>query len=265
MREDPGNDAQDELAAESASAGTVRPPSYQVRLPAFEGPLDLLLHLIRINEMDIFDIPIVEVTNQYREYLELMRQLDLAVIGEFLFMAATLMHIKSKMLLPRDAESDGEPLEDPRAELTRQLVEYQRIKQGAENLQALESVRGLVWNRGERTFEEFEGEELLVVDLYALLGAMRKVLDRLAARERFQLRTEDFSVPEKVEWLGEMLSKGRSVSFLSLISSMAARGEIIATFLAVLELMRQRRLIALQRASFDDILLAPAAPEETSA
>lgn len=239
-----------------------QPTAYQVKLPAFEGPLDLLLHLIRVNEMDIFDIPILEVAQQYQQYLELMRQFDLEVAGEYLLMAATLMHIKSKMLLPRDGEPEGEESEDPRADLTRQLVEYQRIKQAAENLQALESVRGLVWSRGDRRFEEYAGEELLVIDLYTILGAMKKVLDRLAVRERFEIRTEEFSVPEKVEWLSDLLSKGRAVSFLALITAMGSRGEIIATFLAVLEMMRTHRLIALQRIAFDDILLAPSTAEE---
>lgn len=241
------------------------PADYKVRLPAFEGPLDLLLHLIRVNEMDIFDIPIIEVTRQYEEYLSLMQRLDLEVAGEYLLMAATLMHIKSKMLLPREVEPEGETSEDPRAELTRQLLEYQRIKQGAENLQALESVRGMVWTRGERAFEEFEGEEMLVVDLFAVLGAMKKVLERMSARERFALKTEEFSVAEKIDWLTGLLTEMHSVSFLELVKSMKSLAETIATFLAVLELMRQRRIAALQRAAFDDILLALLPPQETPA
>lgn len=239
-----------------------QPAAYQVKLPAFEGPLDLLLHLIRVNEMDIFDIPILEIAQQYQQYLDLMRKLDLEVAGEYLVMAATLMHIKSKMLLPRDRDPESEDSEDPRADLTRQLVEYQRIKQGAENLQALESVRGLVWSRGDRRFEEYAGEELLVVDLYTILGAMKKILDRMAVRERFELRTEEFSVPEKVEWISGLLASGKAVSFLALLTTMERRAEIIATFLAVLEMIRMRTLIALQRSAFDDILLAPPATEE---
>ena len=230
---------------------------YQVRLPAFEGPLDLLLHLIRINEMDIFDIPIVEVTRQYQDYLDLMRRLDLEIVGEFVLMAATLMHIKSKMLLPREPEPGGEPSEDPREELTRQLVEYQRLKQGAENLQALESVASLVWARGERAFEEFDGERLLVVDMVTLLGAMKKVLDRLEARSRLEVRTEEFSIADKIDWLSGLLAEGRSISFFEVLDGMRSRGEAIATFLAILELMRLRRLLVLQRAPFEDILLAP--------
>ena len=236
--------------------------AYEVKLPAFTGPLDLLLHLIRVNEMDIFNIPIVVITRQYQDYLELMLQLDLEIAGEFVLMAATLMHIKSKMLLPRETDAGTEEAEDPRAELTRQLVEYQRIKQGAENLQALESVRSVVYNRGERTFEEFEGEQLLVVDMYTLLGAMKKVLDRLEARSRFEVRGEDYSVADKAEWLTALLAEGRSLSFFDLVEPMRARGEVIATFLAILELVRQRTLLILQRALFDDILLAPHTPEE---
>ena len=229
---------------------------YQVRLPAFEGPLDLLLHLIRVNEMDVFNIPILEITRQYQEYLDLMQRLDLEVAGEFLVMAATLMHIKSKMLLPRDPEAPGEESEDPRAELTRQLVEYQRVKLAAENLQALDSVRGLVWTRGERAFEEFEGEELLVLDLFTVLGAMKKVLDRMAARERLALRTEEFSIAEKVDWLTRTLAQERTISFLALVESLSSAAEAIATFLAILELLKERRIVALQRGPFEDILLA---------
>lgn len=234
-------------------------PAYQVKLPAFEGPLDLLLHLIRVNEMDIFDIPILEITRQYQETLDLMRQLDLEIAGEFLVMAATLMHIKSRMLLPRDPEPAGEAEEDPRAELTRQLVEYQRIKQGTENLQALESVRSLVYTRGERIFEEFEGERLLVADMTVLLGAMKRVLDRIEARARFELRSEEFSVEEKIDWLSELLAQGRSWSFFELSEPMSHRSEVIATFLAILELIRLKRMIVLQREAFDDLILAPGA------
>src|SRR5262245_12130047 len=204
-------DAEDVLPDPSGSGADPSEPAYQVKLPAFEGPLDLLLNLIRINEMDIFDIPIVEIARQYQAYLEMMQRFDLEVAGEYLLMAATLMHIKSKMLLPRETiEGESGEEEDPRADLTRQLVEYQRIKQGAENLQALESVRGLVWTRGDRIFTEFEKEELLVVDVFAILGAMKKVLDRLAARERFELRTEEYSVREKVDWLVRLLAGGRA-------------------------------------------------------
>lgn len=237
---------------------------YKVRVAAFEGPLDLLLHLIRINEMDILDIPIVEITRQYQEYLDLMQTLDLEVAGDYLLMAATLMHIKSKILLPREPDLEGAAPEDPRAELTRQLVEYQRIKHATENLQALESVRGLVWNRGQRVFEEFEGEEVLVLDMYAVLGAMKKVLARMSARERLALRTEDFSVAEKVEWLTGLLETDRSVSLFHLVESMRSVGEIIATFLAVLELLRLRRILALQRTMFEEILLAPVPAKETA-
>jgi segregation and condensation protein A len=237
---------------------------YTVRLPAFEGPLDLLLHLIRVNEMDIFDIPIVEITRQYQAHLELMERLNLDLAGEFLLMAATLMHIKSKMLLPRDVEPGEGASEDPRTELTRQLVEHQRLKQAAENLQALDSIRGLVWNRGASAFPEFEGEELLVVDLFAVLSAMKKILDRVSARERLALRTEEFSVTEKVDWLESLLAGGGSVSLLTLARSMRSAGEVIATFLAILELLRSRKVLAIQRVALDDILLAaaPASPPD---
>jgi len=151
---------------ESESTQESKYRGHPVRAGEFEGPLDLLLHLVRANEVEITDIPIVTITEQYNEYLDLMAELNLELAGEYLVMASTLMYIKSRMLLPPDPENeDGAEDEDPRADLAQQLIEYQRFKQAAENLQAMDSRRSLIWTR-DQTPEEFAGEELLEVDLF---------------------------------------------------------------------------------------------------
>ncbi len=156
---------------------------YRVRAGQFEGPLDLLLHLVRVNEVDIFDIPIVSITEQYQEHLERMREMNLTVAGDYLVLAATLVHIKSRMLLPTDPTSeDGEP-EDPRAGLVQQLLEYQRFKQAAETLQALDNRQHLIWTRDEIA-AEFDDEEMLAVDLFDLVQAFRRLLARLGEEAR---------------------------------------------------------------------------------
>jgi segregation and condensation protein A len=243
------------LPAEAEQAGGLR-----IHAGTFEGPLDLLLHLVRINEVDITDIPIVAITEQYNAYLELMRELNLEIAGEYLVMAATLMHIKSRMLLPPDpvAQGEEEP-EDPRAELARQLADYQRFKQAAENLQAMESRRGLVWTR-EAVPVEFAGEELLEVDLFDLLRAFRELLGRLDEQSRIELRRDTVSVAEKMEWLAELLERRSSVSLAELFEHLPTRLDRIATFLAMLEMMRLGLLVAFQRRSRGEISLAAAPP-----
>ena len=144
----------------------------RVHLGSFDGPLDLLLHLVRVNEVDITNIPILEIAAQYDAYLELMREMDLEIAGDYLVMAATLVHIKSRLLLPPDPTlPEEEARDDPHAELTRQLLEYQRLKQAAENLQAIDSVRSLIWTRDATIPHEFDGEELLAVEQFDVIAA----------------------------------------------------------------------------------------------
>jgi len=239
------------------------PSAMNVQLASFDGPLDLLLHLIRSNQMDIFDIPVVEIARQYERMIELMHELNLEVAGEFLLMAATLAHIKSRMMLPPDPLAEGEEAEDPRAELTRQLVDYQKYRAAAETLQAMDSVRSLVWVRPPREFPDYDGESELVVDLFALMGAFRKLLDLAAAQERLRLGPRSWSVEEKIRWLSDRLASERSLAFVDLLGSMSDRGEMIATFLALLELIRLRAVIARQKLPLGEIWISvgePAAP-----
>jgi segregation and condensation protein A len=232
------------------------PEGYRVQVGRFDGPLDLLLHLVRINEVDIADIPIVEITEQYNQHLEMMRELNLDIAGEFMVMAATLMHIKSQMLLPPDPTvgEDGEE-EDPRAALAQQLLEYQRFKQAAESLQALDSRRSLIWERGSIP-EEFEGEELLTADLFDLLTAFRGLLGRLGEEAGLEIRRDTVSIAEKIGWINDLLESRSSIELLSLLEDLPTRLDRIATFLAVLEMMRLRLVVAFQRRLFGEIRLA---------
>jgi len=239
---------------ESADAPTEE--AYRVKLESFEGPLDLLLHLVRVNEVEITDIPIVEITRQYNDYLELMRGLSLEVAGEYLVMAATLMYIKSRMLLPPDPDTgeDGE-VTDPRAELAQQLLDYQKFKQAAESLQAMESRRSLIWTRDEVP-QEVVDEELLAVDMFDLLQAFQKLLGRLGDETQRELRRENVSVAEKISWLTDLLEQRESINLTQLLEDLPTRLDCIATFLALLEMLRLRLLVAFQRKLFDEIRIA---------
>jgi segregation and condensation protein A len=242
--------------------------AWQVRLGTFEGPLDLLLHLVRINEFDVSDLPIVEITRQYQEYLDVLRELNLEIAGEYLVMAATLVHIKSRILLPPDPAVPGEEAaSDPRTELARQLVEYQRYKQAAENLHAIDSVRSLIWTRDGRIPDEFAGEELLAVELFDIVAAFKKLLHRLGDEERLLLKQDDISVADKIGWLSDLIEERGSIDLVELIGGLETRVERIAVFLAVLEMIRLQMIVAFQRAVLSEIRLArrsdvAPAPEE---
>jgi segregation and condensation protein A len=251
----PNSEPTSEAEIAEQTGGGKASSSYEIRVAEFEGPLDLLLHLVRINEVDILDIPIVEITSQYHEYLEMMNELNLDLAGEYLVMAATLMHIKSRMLLPPDPTAEEEDAEDPRAELARELLEYQRFKQAAETLQAMDSRRSLVWTRMDVP-EEFRDEELLAVDLMDLLKAFRGLLGRLGEEARLQLKRDNVSVADKINWLGELLERRRSVELTSLLADLPTRLDCIATFLAILEMMRLQLIVAFQRKALGEIRIA---------
>jgi segregation and condensation protein A len=244
-------------------AGDGDDAKYQVHVDSFDGPLDLLLHLVRTHELDITDIPIMTITSQYNAYLDLMREFDLEVAGEYLVMAATLMHIKSQMLLPADPDALEEESIDPRAELTQQLLDYQRFKQAAESLQAMESRRGLIWTRNDVP-EEFADEELLAVDVIDLHKAFRKLLARLGDEARRDLRKDTVSVAEKIGWLTDMLEEHRSIKLLEVMADLPTRLDRVATFLAVLELMKLSVIVVFQRKLFDEIRVS-LRPEQADA
>ena len=235
-------------------------PRYHVRLPVFDGPLDLLLHLIRKNEVDIYDIPIAAITRQYLETLELMRELNLDVAGEFVFMAATLIHIKSKMLLPPPHEDGTEDeIEDPRAELVARLLEYQQYKEAAQVLYERQTLRSAVWLRSETSLASIRAEEannqedLVDVDLFELLTAFRSVMERLRQRRDITFEKETVTIEEMIQILSDRVSPGSSVSFEQLFEGVTSRILLVVTFLAILEMVRLQVLRIYQQKPFGTI------------
>lgn len=232
-------------------------PPYTVRLQTFEGPLDLLLHLIQKNEMDIFDIPIAQITEQYLEYLKWMKTLNLDVAGEYLLMASTLLHIKSKMLLPQPTLEEEEP-EDPRAELVRQLLEYQKYKRAATELNERPMLERDVFVRLVSEAEEAPEEEHLEVNLFELIDAFRKVLERAKEEPVHEVVLDRLTVEEKAQEILLLLQREkRSLPFHLLFPDQASRRVIIITFLAVLELVKSRWIRVFQAAPFETIRISP--------
>jgi segregation and condensation protein A len=231
---------------------------YPVRLQNFEGPLDLLLHLIKKHELDIYDIPIALVTQQYLDYLDLMDELDLNldVVGEFLVMAATLIHIKSRMLLPRPDPTQEDPAEDPREALVRRLLEHQRFKAAAELLHEKEIQRSAQWGRPDGRVAEVVGEAPepeVEVDLFSLMAAFRQVLDRARQRPRVLLPPEQLSIEDRIEQLLARLSETEACGFEELFADVQTRSGMVVTFLALLEMIRLKLVRVFQQANFGPI------------
>jgi segregation and condensation protein A len=229
---------------------------YPVRLGAFEGPLDLLLHLIKKNEVSIYDIPIVLVTEQYLEYLETMSELNLDVAGEFLVMAATLIHIKSRMLLPRPDPSQEDPDEDPRDALMRQLLEHQRYKAAAELLHEREIQRSAQWGRPDGRLASVVGEPPepeVDVDLFTLMVAFRQVLERARHRPKVVLPPEQVSIESRIDQLLARISETEACGFDDLFADVDTRAGMIVTFLALLEMIRLKLVRVFQQGNFGPI------------
>jgi segregation and condensation protein A len=235
------------------------PDAYRVKLDAFEGPLDLLLHLIRKSELNIYDIPISLITEQYLGFIELMQELNLDVAGEFLVMASTLIHIKSKMLLPRpETAQDGLfEDEDPRDALVRQLLEHQKFKAAAEMLHDREEQRSAQFIRPDSRVagamdDDYEPE--LEVDLFSLLTAFRGVLERANRRPRMVLPPEQISIEARIHQLLDRLSETEACGFEDLFSDGdGSRPFMIVTFLALLEMIRLKLIRVFQSGSFGAI------------
>jgi segregation and condensation protein A len=240
----------------------------KIHLPLFEGPLDLLLYLIRREKLDIHDIPIAPITHQYMEYLDLMRELNLDVAGEFMLMAATLIHIKSKMLVPvAPTEAEGEEeYVDPREELVRRLLEFQRYKEAAGLLHQQAQIRAAQWTRPEASLPRFDdsGEEMLEAGLYDLIAAFKELLERRKTLLAHQVEGEGATVEERMAELLMAIPEGGSLAFLELFASLGSKPEMIVTFLALLELIRLKRVRVYQRGLFGAIRVfrpvGPAAP-----
>ncbi|MBI5075280.1 MAG: isoleucine--tRNA ligase [Nitrospirae bacterium] len=230
---------------------------YSVKLPVFEGPLDLLLHLIRENKVDIYDIPISLITGQYLHYIEMMKELDLEIAGEFIVMAATLIHIKSRMLLPADEEAPLEEVEDPRLELVQRLLEYQAYKDAASILKEKEDDALKLFAREKTEFDEEKSEEqqelyLFDINLFDLLGAFKKILDNAPPEVR-TITKETLTVKDRIMHIAEILESVDTIRFEDLFAGTTSRVQLIVTFLALLELLRLGMARVYQEKDFGSI------------
>ena len=231
---------------------------YRVKLDICEGPFDLLLYLIRRHEVDIYDIPIHDITDQFLEYLELMNILDLEIAGEFIEMVAILMNIKARMLLPKPVFGDDDEVEDPRTELVERLLEYKRFKEAAEDIRVYEDRRRKLFSR--KYFppvmekQEVSHEEYLQnVTLFDLLLAFKKALDTMPKVTYHEVKKIDVTIEQQSQFILAKFSDTRMILFSDLVKNMKDRIVIIVTFLALLELMRLRRVSVRQYRIFEDI------------
>ena len=228
--------------------------NYAIKLDIFEGPLDLLLYLIKKNEIDIYNIPIALVTEQYLHYLKMIKSLNLDLAGEYLVMASTLIHIKSKMLLPVPEEPEEEE-EDPRAELVRQLVEYKTFKEAAVNLGERPLLERDVFTRAALLPEEVEKtnadeEELMEVGVFELIEAFHRIVSQIDKKELMEIDLEKLSLTDIINEIMEQLSLAKNLTFEDLLRERKDRRRIIYTFLALLELIKLRMIQSLSNFSF---------------
>ena len=235
----------------------------KIKIPVFEGPFDLLLHLIRENKIDIYDIPISVITSQYLEYIEIMKELNLEIAGDFLVMAATLIQIKSRMLLPPDEEAPLEEQEDPRRDLVQRLLEYQRYKDAALDFRTKEDEWLKVFHR-EPLSDEDEGELYLFdLSLFDLLDAFRKILDK-APSEIVSITKETLTVKNRMSMMMEIIEEHEAVRFEDLFKEGITKIQLIVTFLALLELIRLGLARAYQEREFGNIwVINPAKQSST--
>jgi segregation and condensation protein A len=232
--------------------------SYKIQLEKFEGPLDLLLYLIKKDDIDICDIPIATITDQYMEYIKTMQLLNLEVVGDFLVMAATLMQIKSRMLLPPDPLANTGEEVDPRSELVRRLQEYQQFKQVAENLKEKETFRQslfarLVDQEALEQLKEDSQEVFIEASLFDLINALNSAIVKVPEKTTYQINEDQFSIEGQIHTILHWLVETPKLSLKELFAKACCKTEIVCTFVAVLELIRLKEVVAFQRRSFDDI------------
>jgi segregation and condensation protein A len=241
--------------------GAQLPMTYQIKLEIFEGPMDLLLHLIKKHELDIYSIPIALITQQYLEYIDLMKSLDMEIAGEFLVMASTLTHIKSKMMLPpsENADSEDEGL-DPRAELIRRLLEYKSFKDAALSLEDKEATWSKVYTRSADTSPDLPSDDepmLFDFHLFDLLAALKDVMARVPDAG-FEITSETVSITEKISRILSRLETVDSMLFADLFEGNTSKAQVIGTFLALLELVKTRVIKAFQVEQFGAIRIMKA-------
>jgi segregation and condensation protein A len=239
-----------------ATHATSGPPP--VKLDAYEGPLDLLLDLIRKQQINIYDIPIARITHQYLDYLHMLEELNIDVAGEFIFMAATLIYIKSRMLLPLDPTAPAEEQEDPRAELVHRLLEHEQFKNAAEMLNSKRMVEDAMWSKpGIEEFTEAEDEPGLAVSVFDLIAVFREILERAKKRPSMEIRREEVTVAQMVEHVKTVLRASPGpVPLEELVGDYLWRQALIALFLALLELVRLRAILLRQKGLFTPIAVA---------
>ena len=235
---------------------------YKVKLEIFEGPLDLLLYLIKQDEIDIYDISLERITTQYLEYLQAFKELNIELAGEFIVMAANLIYLKSRSLLPVDQQppEDDAQEDDPRWELIRQLIEYKKFKEAAVELHQRELEQEKIFAReGGTTSGIQEPLRLSEVGIFQLINAFQTVLKRVDARQNLQeILGERFSVSDKIETILQRVSTGASVRFSELFGAASSRVEVVVTFLALLELIRLKQVRAIQKKIFEEIEITAA-------
>jgi segregation and condensation protein A len=230
-----------------------RRDSYRVRLEVFEGPLDLLLFLIKKDEIDIYDIPIAHITEQYLEYLRLLEQLDIAVAGDFLVMASTLIYIKSKMRWPPTPKADGEEdlNEDPRTELVERLLEYQKFKSAANMLYSRGEIESACYTRG--VIETDESNPEISTTLFDLLRVFREILKRAESAVEIEIQRDEMTIAEKLQQIDALLADGGEINVRALFEMARSKRELILTFLAFLELVKEMKISLIQRELFGEI------------
>jgi segregation and condensation protein A len=228
----------------------------KITLPLYEGPLDLLLDMIRKQKLDIYDIPIATVTKQYLEYLHLIQDMDVDVASEFLVIASQLIYIKSRMLLPPDPDAVDEDAEDPRAELVRRLLEYEKFKNAAQMLYQREMVENASWNNaGEVPFAEDEVESQVTVGLFDLLTAFRDIIERAKQRPLMQVDREEFSIEQMMGYLFDQVNTRGPVTLNEILPEIFTRRGLIVAFLALLELTRLKAIFLSQEVTCGEITI----------
>ena len=232
--------------------------AHRIKLQVFEGPLDLLLDLIRKQQINIYDIPIAKITQQYLDYLHLLEELNIDVAGEFVLMAATLIHIKSRMLLPPDPSAVAEEQEDPRDELVHRLLEHEQFKNAAQMLQSKRMVEEAMWSQpGITEFAEAEDEPGFAVSVFDLISTFREILERAKKRTRMEIRREEVTVARMIEHVKQVLhASSHPVILEEIIAGFKWRQALIAIFLALLELIRLRAILLRQKELFGPITIS---------
>ena len=230
----------------------------RITLGEFEGPLDLLLYLIRQEQVNIYDIPIARITDEYLRYLNLMQELDLTIAGDFLVMAAQLIEVKSRMLLPRDPLTVEEEIEDPRAELVNRLLEHEKFKSAAQMLWSRATVEQAVFTRAE--IETDKNNPEVAVGLFDLLTVFQKILARHKEEVMLEIEREEVSMAEMIDRLRNMVRSAGELNLLKFFERAQSRRELVVAFLSVLELVRLAEISLVQRETFGDITARPVSP-----